>query len=100
MGSGTATDGNNPRHRTQAVACVCCANGEILGTKSPGLPDITAQGQGGLLDIALAHDFATSRMIFISYSTAANRSWATAIARARPVEDGASIVGRGRDLPA
>jgi glucose/arabinose dehydrogenase len=33
-----------------------------------GLPDIYAQGQGGLLDVVLAPDFATSKRIYFSYS--------------------------------
>ncbi|MCE3252421.1 MAG: glucose sorbosone dehydrogenase [Cellvibrio sp.] len=33
-----------------------------------GLPKIFAQGQGGLLDVVLAPDFATSKKIYFSYS--------------------------------
>jgi glucose/arabinose dehydrogenase len=41
------------------------------GEKSPalsGLPDIVSRGQGGLLDVVLAPDFATSKRIYFSYS--------------------------------
>lgn len=41
------------------------------GKKSPaltGLPDIVSRGQGGLLDVVLAPDFATSQRIYFSYS--------------------------------
>ena len=41
------------------------------GKKGPalaGLPDIVSRGQGGLLDVVLAPDFATSRRIYFSYS--------------------------------
>lgn len=41
------------------------------GALSPplkGVPDVWAQGQGGLLDVALAPDFAQSHRIFFSYA--------------------------------
>lgn len=41
------------------------------GEKGPalsGLPDIVSRGQGGLLDVVLAPDFATSKRIYFSYS--------------------------------
>ena len=58
-----------------------------------GLPDIAAVGQGGLLDVALARDFATSRTIFMSYSTSGDGGVGTAIARARLSEDRTSLSG-------
>lgn len=33
-----------------------------------GAPKVVPQGQGGMLDIALAPDFATSRLVYIAYS--------------------------------
>lgn len=48
-----------------------------------GLPAIAADGQGGLLDVALAHDFATSSTIFFSYTAISGDGFGTAIARAR-----------------
>ncbi|WP_299561198.1 PQQ-dependent sugar dehydrogenase [uncultured Sulfitobacter sp.] len=33
-----------------------------------GVPDVLAEGQGGLLDVALAPDFARSRVIYLSYA--------------------------------
>src|SRR6187551_2548087 len=39
-----------------------------LGEPLTGLPKIFAQGQGGLLDVILAPDFATSKKIYFSYS--------------------------------
>lgn len=41
------------------------------GTKGPaigGLPEIFSRGQGGLLDVAVAPDFAKSKRIYFSYS--------------------------------
>lgn len=43
------------------------ANGRILPQIS-GVPVVHARGQGGLLDVALAPDFADSRLIYLSYS--------------------------------
>lgn len=39
-----------------------------LGEPLSGLPAISTQGQGGLLDVVLAPDFATSNKIYFSYS--------------------------------
>ena len=39
-----------------------------LGKPIAGVPDVVDRGQGGLLDVALANDFATSGQIFLSYS--------------------------------
>ncbi|MGM8226929.1 PQQ-dependent sugar dehydrogenase [Cellvibrio sp. ARAG 10.3] len=44
---------------------------EADGTKGPalkGLPDIIARGQGGLLDVTVAPDFATSKRVYFAYS--------------------------------
>ncbi len=46
-----------------------------------GVPEVLAQGQGGLLDVALATDFAQSRRIWLSY--------------AKPVGDGLSATAAG-----
>ncbi|MEQ8482297.1 MAG: PQQ-dependent sugar dehydrogenase [Hoeflea sp.] len=56
-----------------------------------GLPRIAARGQGGLLDVALARDFASSRTLYISYSTDGPNGLGTAIARARLSEDGSAL---------
>ncbi len=56
------------------------------GEASPplqGVPDVWNAGQGGLLDVALAPDFAESGMLFLSYSEAEGRAARTAVARAR-----------------
>ncbi len=45
------------------------ANGAVLGSVS-GLPTVSFVGQGGLLDIALAADFASSRRVYLSYAEA------------------------------
>ncbi len=39
-----------------------------LSAPLSGVPQVWAEGQGGLLDVVLAPDFATSRRIYLSYS--------------------------------
>lgn len=56
-----------------------------------GVPEVYAQGQGGLLDVALANDFDESRVIFLSYSKASDNGAGTAIARARLSDDGSRL---------
>ena len=43
------------------------ANGE-LSAPITGLPAVNSKGQGGLLDVALANDFSTSRTIYFSFT--------------------------------
>jgi glucose/arabinose dehydrogenase len=70
------------------------------GKLSPPLervPKVVAQDQGGLLDVALAPDYAQSGVIFFSYSEPRGRGGnGTAVARARLVTDGNG--GRLEDL--
>ena len=48
-----------------------------------GLPKVATRGQGGLLDITLARDFETSRMLFLTYAKPQTGGGAgTALARA------------------
>lgn len=62
-----------------------------------GVPEVAAQGQGGLLDVALAPDFAESRVLFLSYSEPRGEGTnATAIARAKLVLEGEG--GKLQDL--
>jgi len=53
-----------------------------------GVPDVFARGQGGLLDIAVAPDFAISNLLFFSFSQPGGSGAGTAVARARLVRDG------------
>jgi glucose/arabinose dehydrogenase len=49
-----------------------------------GVPDVQAAGQGGLLDVALSPDFASSKLIFISYAEPRESGGAaTTVARAK-----------------
>ncbi|MCH8538213.1 MAG: PQQ-dependent sugar dehydrogenase, partial [Alkalimonas sp.] len=47
-----------------------------------GLPDILVNGQGGLLDVVLAPDFADSQQVYFSYNEPADSGSSTAVARA------------------
>lgn len=53
-----------------------------------GVPPVWARGQGGLLDVALAPDFATSRLVYLSYAAPVEGGAATRVARARLGEGG------------
>lgn len=53
------------------------------GAPISGVPAVHAQGQGGLLDVVLGPDFATSREIFFSYSEPRGDRNGTAVARAK-----------------
>lgn len=57
------------------------ADGRI-GTVATGL-DIRARGQGGLLDVVAARDFAATREVFLSYSKPQGRGAGTALAVGR-----------------
>ena len=57
-----------------------------------GTPQVLAQRQGGLLDVALAEDFATSRVIFLTYAKPmAGGMSATAAARGVLSADGTTL---------
>lgn len=48
-----------------------------------GVPAVYANRQGGLLDVAVAPDFATSRMVYVSYAEPGDGGASTAVARGR-----------------
>jgi len=54
----------------------------------PGVPKVYAHGQGGLLDVALAKDFAKRGTIFLSFAQAGRHGAGTAVARAKLVREG------------
>jgi glucose/arabinose dehydrogenase len=60
------------------------ADGRVHAPVS-GVPDVVAQGQGGLLDVIVDSDFARNRTIFFCFSQAADQGSgnSTALARAR-----------------
>ncbi|MEL7463641.1 MAG: PQQ-dependent sugar dehydrogenase [Pseudomonadota bacterium] len=66
-------------------------DGALSGPIS-GVPEVTDSGQGGLLDVALARDFAETREVYLSYSRPDGfRSSQTAVARARLSDDGSAL---------
>ncbi|MCV6592895.1 MAG: PQQ-dependent sugar dehydrogenase [Silicimonas sp.] len=52
-------------------------------TRVRGVPKVLARGQGGLLDVALAEDFAESGTIYLTYAKSVRGGSVTALARAR-----------------
>ncbi|WP_431299940.1 PQQ-dependent sugar dehydrogenase [Tabrizicola sp. BL-A-41-H6] len=58
-----------------------------------GLPEVYAEGQGGLLDILVPRDFAQSREIWLSYSLPQGRGAGTALGRAVLSGDGTRLEG-------
>lgn len=59
-----------------------------LSAPLDGLPRILTRNQGGLLDVAIAPDFATSRMVHVCYAAESETGASTHAARGRLVEDG------------
>ncbi|MGS1011397.1 PQQ-dependent sugar dehydrogenase [Achromobacter anxifer] len=56
-----------------------------------GVPKVAAQGQGGLLDVALSPDFAKDRYVYLSYAEAEGSKSGTAVGRGRLSADGAAL---------
>lgn len=56
-----------------------------------GVPEVVARDQGGLLDVALAEDFETSGVIFLTYAKPVDGGTATAAARAVLSDDRSSL---------
>lgn len=58
-----------------------------------GVPEVVADGQGGLLDVMVPGDFASSREVWLSYSAAADGGVTTAAGVGRLSEDGTTLEG-------
>jgi glucose/arabinose dehydrogenase len=56
-----------------------------------GVPTVEARGQGGLLDVALAPDFARTREVFFCHSVLLAEGAATRLVRARLAADNAGL---------
>ncbi len=61
---------------------VVSLQGEV-GEAVAGVPEVFAEGQGGLLDVALDPDFAANRRIYFSYAEPGEGGASTAVARGR-----------------
>jgi glucose/arabinose dehydrogenase len=53
-----------------------------------GVPTVLAQGQGGLLDVAISPDFAKDRLVYLSFAEPGGGGGGTAVARGRLGERG------------
>lgn len=64
-------------------------NGRLLDAPVAGVPEVAARGQGGLLDVVLHPNFASNRLVYLTYSKPAGDSGlsTTAIARGRLEND-------------
>ncbi len=58
-----------------------------------GLPEVEAEGQGGLLDVMVPADFATSREVWLAFSARAEGGIATAAGKGRLSDDGTRLEG-------
>lgn len=62
--------------------------GKLLATPVSGVPAVLVRGQGGLLDVVLHPNFASNRLVYLSYSKPTGDSAATtAVARGRLEND-------------
>ena len=60
-------------------------DGVLQSSSIPGIPEVRAQGQGGLLDVALHPEFESNQLIYLSYSKSNSdgSESTTAVSRAR-----------------
>lgn len=58
-------------------------DGRLLPTPVSGVPPVFAQGQGGLLDVEPHPDFASNRLLYLSYSKPVAGGSTTAVIRGR-----------------
>lgn len=56
-----------------------------------GVPRVAARGQGGLLDVTIARDFAQTREVFLTYAKPQRGGAGTALSVARLSDDGARL---------
>lgn len=56
-----------------------------------GVPKVAAQGQGGLLDVALSPDFARDRYVYLSYAESDGSRSGTAVGRGRLSADAGAL---------
>jgi aldose sugar dehydrogenase len=58
-----------------------------------GVPEVALDGQGGLLDVMVPRDFATTREVWLSYAQPQGGGSGTAAAKARLSDDGTQLGG-------
>lgn len=77
---------------TERSGALRLVQGGNVSAPISGVPEVLAQRQGGLLDVALAEDFATSRVIFLTYAKLMSGGMsATAAARGILSADGTTL---------
>lgn len=62
-----------------------------VGEPIEGVPDVFAQGQGGLLDVALDPDFETNRTVYLSFAEEREGGAATSVGRGRLNDDATAL---------
>jgi len=60
----------------------------IMSKQLSGVPKVFAEGQGGLLDVAIDPDFKSNGLIYLSYSEPGEGGASTAVARGKLGETG------------
>jgi len=58
-------------------------DGTLLPDPVAGVPEVFANGQGGLMDVVLHPDFAANRLVYLSYSKPVDDNSTTAVVRGR-----------------
>ncbi len=58
-------------------------DGVLLTAPVPGVPEVLAQGQGGLFDVLPHPDFVSNRLLYLSYARATDAGSTTAVVRGR-----------------
>ncbi len=79
-------DGRMLVNAKQGAMHIVGTDGKV-GPEIANVPEVLANGQGGLLDVALAPDYATSGKIFFSFSEPRDDGNGTSVASARLVPD-------------
>ena len=62
-------------------------DGTLLPDAVPGVPEVFARGQGGLFDVLPHPDFATNRLLYLSYARPLAEGSTTAVVRGRFEDD-------------
>ncbi|NJL98955.1 MAG: PQQ-dependent sugar dehydrogenase [Synechococcaceae cyanobacterium SM2_3_2] len=62
--------------------------GELDPTPVAGVPEVVAQGQGGLLDVIVDPEFEQNQVIYLSYAAAGSGGAGTRVARAQLTDQG------------
>lgn len=68
-------------------------DGRLVERPVSGVPEVWAQGQGGMLDVALHPEFASNRWVYLTYSKPMQAGATTALARGTLSADGGRLEG-------